>query len=125
MHHHHAQIRYHKVNCSISFPVDSGCFFCLGRLSCTIFKGFMATICQSLRTFCNTTRTRRNDTFGIEFIGRNLSLSARCISSLYKRWSCRYCRIYNCKPTFYCLQPNESSHRSCMQLCVSHCSLQQ
>lgn len=37
----------------------------------------------------------------------------------------RCCRIYNSKPTFYCLQPNESSHCPCMQLCMTHESLKQ
>ena len=83
LHNHHAQIHCHEVNCSVLFPVDFGRFFCLGKLSCTMFKGFVATLCQSLRTFCNTTRTRGNDIFGVEFIGRNLSLSAHFISSLF------------------------------------------
>ena len=86
-----------------------GCFFfSLGNLSCKmLFKGFEVTFCQSLRTFCITARTRRNDIFDVEFLGRNLSLS-----------SCRCCHIYSSKPTLI-LQPNESSHRSCMQLCVT------
>ena len=106
--HHHARIHCHEVNCSLSFPVDFGCcFFCLVKLSCRMFKGFVASICHSLRTFCNTTRTRRNDIFGVEFMGRNLSLSAHFISSLCKCLSSCCCLIYNNKPTFYCLQPNK------------------
>ena len=51
-HHHHARIHCHEVNSSLSFPVDFGCcFFCLVKLSCRMFKGFVASICHSLRTF--------------------------------------------------------------------------
>ena len=107
------------------FLISAASFFSLGKLSCTmLFKGFVATFCQSLRTFCITTRTRRNDIFGVEFLGSNLSLSVHRISSPYKWLSCRCSHIYSSKPTFHCLEPNESSHRSCMQLCVSHCALQ-
>ena len=95
-----------------------------GKLPCTMFfKGFVATFCQSLRTFCITqAKTRRNDIFGVEFPGRNLSLSAvHCISSPYKCLSSRCCHIYSSKPTFYCLQPKESSNRSSTQFRVTHC----
>ena len=64
------------------------------ELSCTkLFKGFVATFSQSLKTFFITTRTRRNDIFGAEFLGRNLSLSVHCISSPYKWLSCRCCHV--------------------------------
>ena len=144
-----------------------------------LFNGFMATFCQSLRTFCvNTTRTRRRHlcrwipwtklvsvrslhfdaaqmielsllTYEADLATeRERQLTTKKRANRFPvlilplcHWSSQQLHlrapsstdvpvlllnkpIYRSKPTFYCLQPNESSHRSCMQFCVTHCGLQ-
>ena len=64
----------------------------------------------------------------IVFPAENETLGPVCLgckaSSSFVSLSMLKVPIYSSKPTFYCLQPNESSHRSCMQLCVTHRGLQ-
>ena len=58
-----------------------------------------------------------NETLGPVYLGCKASLSSVPLSMLKVL-------IYSSKPTFYCLQPNESSHRSYVQLYVTHYGLQ-